>query len=179
MKTITSRDFYKTWLQTVNQNKTQLIEKWRSNTEFTSFMIYEKDSIVCQISEKLDLLCYNNDYYSIDAVFYKSEDLVPEIGPNQIWLRDIKIGFEHENHFKSGLYQEVSHLLLTNAELKVLVSYPNNEPDEQLKYLHEIIINTRHASELSKNESFIIILGYETGFAWEGYIFNEAGWVKL
>jgi len=54
------------------------------------------DQIVFRFKE------YSDDYYSIDAVFYSKDDLVPGVPESQTWLRSIKIAFEHENFFKSG-----------------------------------------------------------------------------
>lgn len=185
MESITSTTFYNTWLEVVNRNKSHLLSNWRTNKPFTSLMLHNDDSIICQVAEELKLLCYNRDYYALDAVLYKKEDKVPinsmglKIPDDKVCLSDIQIAFEHENTFKSGIYQEISHLLITNAKLKVLVSYPEDTPSAELDYLHEIILNTRHADELSKNENFLIIFGYENGFAWEGFVFKKDKWKKL
>ncbi|MBC8883343.1 hypothetical protein H9X57_07600 [Flavobacterium piscinae] len=69
--------------------------------------------------------CYERNYYSLDAILYKEEFLVPNIKTNTFWFREIEVAFEHENNFNKNLFQEVSHLLITNSHLKVLVTYPN------------------------------------------------------
>ena len=151
---------------------------WRNNKQLTLFVKGSENSIITEISKNLDLLSYEQDYYSIDTILYKKEDLTPKIKENTFWFRDIKVAFEHENNAKSGLYQEVSHLLITNCELKVLVSYPN-ESEEELPYLHEIIKGTRHSKELSEKENFLIIFGYENNFEWEGFVYKENNWEKI
>jgi hypothetical protein len=178
MKKIKAPDFFNAWMETVESRKNQLLNIWRNPKEFTYYIKGSENSVINEIADKLNLLSYEQDYYSIDAILYTKEDLTPKIKENTYWFRDIKIAFEHENNVKSGLYQEVSHLLITNCELKVLVSYPN-EAEEELPYLHEILKGTRHSKELSEKENFLIIFGYENGFAWEGYIYKETDWKKI
>ncbi|MFT5891829.1 MAG: hypothetical protein ACI9Y7_001936 [Dokdonia sp.] len=179
MEKIKATDFYNAWLETVNNRKEHLLKIWRNAKDFTRCIKGSENSVVDEIAEKLDLLTYPQDYYSIDTIFYKPEDLTPKIKPNTYWFRDMRIAFEHENNFNSGLYQEVSHLLITNCDLRVLVAYPDYEPDEMLEQLHEIIKGNRQSKTNSDEESFLIILGYENGFAWEGYIYKEDNWKKL
>jgi len=179
MTKIKSTDFYKIWKNTVTNRKQEMLSVWRNNKELTLFVKGSENSIIDQIANHFGLLSYPQDYYSIDAILYEEKDLTPKIKENTFWFRDIKVAFEHENNFKSGLYQEVSHLLITNCKLKVLVAYPDYEPDTELEYLHEIINGTRHSKELSEKENFLIIFGYENGFEWEGYIYKESNWKKI
>jgi hypothetical protein len=93
----------------------------------------------------------------------------------------LRVAFEHENNFKGGLYQEVSHLLITNCDLRVLVTYPNDgaanpKTKKEMDYLHEIIRGSRQGESISTDESFLLIFGYENGFAWEGYIYKQTAW---
>lgn len=179
MKNIKATDFFQVWKNKVTKRKEEMLNIWRNNKELTLFVKGSENSIIDQIANHFGLLSYPQDYYSIDAILYAKEDLTPKIKENTYWFRDIKVAFEHENNFKSGLYQEVSHLLITNCELKVLVTYPDYEPDDELEYLHEIIKGTRHSKELSEKENFLIIFGYENGFEWQGYIYNSEDWLKL
>ncbi|QCX38659.1 hypothetical protein FF125_09520 [Aureibaculum algae] len=179
MTKLTSIDFYNTWKEKVTNRKEEMLKVWRKNKELTLFIKGSENSIIDEIANHFGLLSYEQDYYSIDAILYEKDNLTPKIKANTFWFRDIKVAFEHENNFKSGLYQEISHLLITNCELKVLVAYPDYEPDNELEYLHEIIKGTRHSKELSEKENFLIIFGYETGFEWEGYIYKENNWKKI
>lgn len=179
MEKVKATDFYNAWLETVNNRKEHLLKIWRNAKDFTYYIKGSENSVVDEIAEKLDLLTYPQDYYSIDTIFYKPEDLAPKIKPNTYWFRDMRVAFEHENNFNSGLYQEVSHLLITNCDLRVLVAYPDYEPDEMLEQLHEIIKGNRQSKTNSDEENFLIIFGYENGFVWEGYIYKEDNWKKL
>ena len=178
MSNIKAIDFYREWINSVTNRKEEMLSIWRNNKEITLLVTGSENSIISEISNKLGLLSYEQDYYSIDTILYTKEDLTPKIRENTYWFRDIKVAFEHENNVKSGLYQELSHLLTTNCELKVLVSYPN-DADEELPYLHEIIKGTRHSKDISENENFLIIFGFENGFEWEGFIYKEDNWRKI
>ena len=69
--------------------------------------------------------------------------------------------------------------MLINADLKVLVTYPNGETETELNYLHEIIKGNRYSKAISDDESFLIIFGYENGFAWEGFVYKEDNWKSI
>lgn len=176
MDKINSLTFYQAWLGTMQDRKEHLLKIWRKATEFTSHIRSDDNSVMIEVAKKLDLLCYPYDYYSIDTILYKKEDLVPGLNPGQFWFRDIRVAFEHENNFNSGLYKEISHLLIMNCDLRVLVTYPNDDGQAGLKYLHEIIKGNRQSKVISDEESFLIIFGGETGFVWEGYVYKEDNW---
>jgi len=178
MEKVKANSFYVAWIETVTNRKDHLVSIWRNRKEFTNEIRSWDGSVIFEVARKLDLLCYPKDYYSIDAILYKQDDLTPKIKTNNYWFRDIRVAFEHENQFNGGLFQEASHLLIINCDLRVLVSYPNNDNEEEagLKYLHEIITGNRQSKSISDDESFLIIFGYENGFEWNGYIYKQDGW---
>ena len=179
MEKVKAVEFYNAWLKIVNKRIDELLPIWRNNKIFTSCIIGNDSSIIKEVANELDLLSYENNYYCIDTILYKTEDRTPKIEENSFWFRDLRVAFEHENNFCSGLYQEVSHLLITNCDLKVLVTYPNGEIENELEYLHEIISGNRNSNEISKDESFLLIFGYEKDFRWEGRIYGDNGWIAL
>lgn len=184
MSKVTARQFYQAWYDTVTNRKTEMLKKWRNNKQLTAFVKGSTNSVMEEVGNKLDLTCYHGDYYSLDCVLYKPEDKTPCIAPNTYWFRDLRVAFEHENNFKGGLYQEVSHLLITNCDLRVLVTYPNDSATnprtkKEMDYLHEIIRGSRQGESISTDESFLLIFGYENGFSWEGYIYKQTGWINL
>lgn len=176
---VTSKEFYKAWVETVLTRENFLTRIWNNSTAFTQSVIKEENSVIKEVATKLKLECYNRDYYSIDSIIYHPDDKVRMDDQESYWFRDIRVAFEHENHFNSGLYQEVSKLLITQCDLKVIVTYPDREITEEFNYLHEIISGTRSAKNISKDENFLIILGYKEGFRWDAYVFNQDGWKKL
>jgi hypothetical protein len=179
MTKVNATSFFKIWFETVHNRKEQLLRIWRNSREFTHYIRNHEDSVLKEVAKKLDLLCFPHDYYCIDAIFFKEEDRVPDI-EYATWVRDIRIAFEHENYFDSGLYKEVSHLLLINSDLKVLVTYyPQGDHEPQLEYLHKIIKGGRQSKSLSDDEGFLLILAAENGFLWEGFVYKEDGWKEI
>ncbi|MCE9539405.1 MAG: hypothetical protein K8R85_09325 [Bacteroidetes bacterium] len=180
MKKISSLTFFEKWLETVKNRKEQLLQNWQEPTIFTSHITGNDTSIMKEIATKLDLRCYPYEYYSIDTILYKEEDKVP-LKEGQYCFRDIRVAFEHENHFNSGLYKEISHLLITNCDLRVLVTYPPNDNKEniELKFWHTLICGHRQSKEISDDENFLVILGYENGFQWEGFVYKEDKWKQI
>ena len=172
--------FFRAWLETVHNRKEHLLKIWRRAKEFTSHVKGDDSSIMKEVADKFNLLCYHRDYYSLDTVLYREEDLVPGRPQGSYWFRNIRVAFEHENNFNSGLYQEVSHLLITNCDLKVLVTYPTDDDgSEQLTYLHEVIKGSKQSQTISDDESFLIIFGFESGFGWDGYVYKQDNWKRL
>lgn len=176
---ITASQFYKVWVDIVSERKEHLLSIWRNAKEYTNNIKNDDNSVINEVASRLNLLCYPRDYYSIDTILYKQADKVPGLNSNNYWFRDIRVAFEHENNFKGGLFQETSHLVITNCDLRVLVSYPNGSTDDELKYLHDIILGNRHAKSIADNEGFLIIFGYERDFEWEGFVFTTDSWRKL
>lgn len=176
---VKASDFYKEWVDIVYERKEHLLSIWRNAKEYTSYIKGDDNSVINEVANRLNLLCYPRDYYSIDTILYKQADRVPGLNENNYWFRDIRVAFEHENNFKGGLYQETSHLVITNCDLRVLVTYPNESTDEELKYLHEIIVGSRQAKSISDNEGFLLIFGYERDFEWEGFVFKTDSWRRL
>ncbi len=176
---ISARQFFQAWLDTVQGRKERMLSIWRQAKEFTSHVKGDDASIMKEIADKLNLICYHSDYYSLDTVLYKEEDLVPGRPQGSYWFRDIRVAFEHENNFNSGLYQEVSHLLITNCDLKVLVTYPNDDGQVELEYLHKVIKGNRQSKAISDDESFLIIFGSESDFSWDGYVYKADDWKQI
>jgi hypothetical protein len=171
--------FFRAWFEAVQIRKEHLLSIWRQSSIFTSHVKGDDVSIMKEVADKLNLLCYNRDYYCIDTILYKEEDLVPDRPKGSYWFRDIRVAFEHENKSNSGLYQEASHLLITNCDLRVLVTYPNGDGQNELEDLHKIIKGNRSSKAISDEESFLIIFGYESDFVWEAFVYKEDNWKEI
>jgi len=174
-----SEQFYSYWIEAVYDKKEKLRDNWRKQKIFTQIIKGSQDSVIKYIADKLRLLSYEADYYCIDSIFYNKEDRVPNTVNNTYWFRDIKIAFEHENACNNRIYEEISHLLITNCLLKVFVTYPNSNAINVLYQINEIIKDTRFSLDLDMNNNFLVIFGYENNFIWEGYIYKESGWKKI
>jgi hypothetical protein len=177
MEILTSELFFKNWCDVVQSRKEYLLKIWRDARIFTPYIRSDQNSVLKEVADKLQLKCYPYDYYCIDGILYKEEDLVPDISPSTTWFRHIRVAFEHENYFKSGLYKEVSHLLITNCDIKVLVTYyPAGDYYPELEYLHRIIKGSGYSESLSEKENFLLIIGDEADFTWDGYIYKDDNW---
>lgn len=172
-KTITSEQFTKAWFEVVMEKRRILSSEWRNAAEFTNLIKGCEENVLRRVAEKVGLHCYCSDYYSIDSILYDDYGRVPGLGENTYFFREIRVAFEHENVFNTKLYQEVAHLLIVDCDLKVLVTYPNGDPVPQMNHLHDLIKGTSKQKEISDSASFLIILGYESEFEWEAYVYKE------
>ncbi|MEZ8609934.1 hypothetical protein AB6D06_22450 [Vibrio sp. 10N.239.311.G01] len=173
-------DFFEHWCSVVEERDDEVNQNWCNNKAYTNFIIHSENSVVMDIAKRLGLYCYNADYYYLDSVFYDQTDFIDDF-PNQCYLTNIRIAFEHENNFKSGLFQEVSHLLLINSQLKVVVSYPPCEESEkvELEYLHRIINSSPISKELSDKKGFLFIMGHADPYKWVAWIYHQSAWQKI
>ena len=180
MEKVKALDFYKAWTNVVSEKEQELSNNWYRDTDYTKSVISSEASVINSVSELLGLKCYNKDYYCIDSILYLEEDFVPRKPKGSYWFKDIRVAFEHENQFGNNLFQEVSHLLITNCDLMVLVTYPHLPKEKDvMKYLHEIILSSRRAKSISDSENFMMIFGKTDPSMWSGHIFKESGWKNL
>lgn len=181
--------FYAAWKKVCDAMTSRLLDNWENGGNYSSVIFGDKaTSVAVEVGRKLELDCYFN-YYSLDAVyFHRAEDTVPvpPAPPESTWLQNIRIAFEHENYFRSGLFQEVSHLMIARAQLRVLVTYPEtNDPTEvekELAQLHHII---EHSG--LPDPAFLLIMGKRTpvgrepwsGIEWIGKLYTPKCWVAI
>jgi len=151
---------------------------------FTVHVLTDEDSVIRHIANAMKLQCYDN-YYCLDAVLFDEHDVV-RASPQSTTacVRRVRVAFEHENDFNSGLFQEVCHLLITDCDLRVLVSYPENPEDlkYQLDFLHKVIKGTGRSQSISETSSFLFIvdtLGKTTLKKWQAFVYRSAAWKKL
>lgn len=96
----------------------------KSDSALTQFMGKVTDELSSQIGMKKF-----SEYYTIDHVFYREEDRIPEgvlpFGTSRVsgtWLKHIRVAFEHENRLDTaGGFKEVAKLMLINADMKILM----------------------------------------------------------
>lgn len=171
--------FFNFWKNACQAESNSLISSWSCSKDYTDCIYPVVEKVAGAMGMK-----YYHEYYKIDSVFYKDEDLVPGIPAHNTWLRRIRVAFEHENSFFSGLYQEVSHLLITNSDLRVLVTYGpdyDSQTEQELSRLHGLISGVNDAQKISDNGSFLIIMGWkeENVIEWYGGIYRTDKWEIL
>lgn len=129
-KAITPLRFFSVWVEACEARESVLLAKWTQAPLFTAEVFDLPNALLADVADGLgEGLCFYAGYYAIDAIFFTEADRVHCAPPGQTWVQNIRIAFEHENYFDSGLFTETSHLLISRAELRVLVSYPGNEDD--------------------------------------------------
>lgn len=183
---VSPENFLKAWIAECTAIESSLLKDWDNRPAYTATVMrnHPPGSIVEKLGGRLGLGFYCG-YYHIDAVFFcPTHDKVKEGPPaHEIWLQNIRIAFEHEHDFRSGLYKEVSHLLITRCELRVLVAYPgkNDNVEAELQKLKSIIL----ASSIANEASFLLILGTignRSGsevIQWDGHAFRGSEWQKI
>lgn len=142
---------------------------------------------ISEMSEELALrmgMFHYSEYYTFDHVFYKEKDRIAEgILPFETsivkgtWLKHIRVAFEHENRLdNAGGYQEISKLILVNADVKVLMGWAgkgNNYDSYALDY-QKIFA----ASEQSEFATPILFIGEYTDAHFDAYLITFSGLLK-
>ncbi|MBL7812697.1 MAG: hypothetical protein JNL57_10780 [Bacteroidetes bacterium] len=180
----TAIKFLNAWKKAVNEHKEELKKKWQNPTEFTNFIKGDNGTIIFDVARELKLECYPKDYYFIDALLYKKEDIVDGVVANTFGITGISVAFEHENKFDKHLYTETCKMLTVCADLKVIVTYPQGPigykpTDTVMDFIHTIIKSSRHGDQISELENLLFIFGYQSDFEWEGYVFKKEGWKQI
>lgn len=176
-KAISNIEYFKIWKDICKINKSNLLKNWNKAGEYTKIILKYENSITYQVARALSLKIHY-EYYSVDAIYYVDEDCVKENAKNKTWtqtnggnwLTKFKIVFEHENipYGKNGAYQEISHLINLNSELKVLVTYRDKEIIRDfIEDLNSIILN-----DILDETSILVIVGYKENneIIWKGYV---------
>lgn len=178
---LTPSVFFDLWKCTCEDRKIVLLNKWSQALHFTAEIFDAENDVVSELARKMKLEVFTG-YYSIDAIFFKPSDRVHCAPHGQTWVQNIRIAFEHENFFESGLFAETSHLLITRADLRVLVTYPGNDEEllSELKNLAQIISN----SDLAESDpAFLFITGKRinsnTDIEWRGFTFENNNFEPL
>ena len=166
-------DFFKCWKEVCIENDKMLMETYDDYKEWTNSILGKDNCIIVQVAKKFEQEIYC-EYYSLDAVMHGSDDFVTQ-NPNEneprkdYFLKRISVAFEHENDYKTA-YKEISHLLTTMAELKVLVTYIDKEKADELA--DKLAAMTKGVD----NSEILVIIGFKnTKIEWKGYIIENDG----
>lgn len=119
------QEIHRLWIEINKNSSSAYYAAFQSKKAMNSYI----RNTVFELSDRLSLFV-QPEYNSLDYAFYSKEDLVPKtccIGnkADTIWLKRIRVAFDHDNKLdgKAGGSQKFSHLLLTEADAKVLVGY--------------------------------------------------------
>jgi hypothetical protein len=129
---ISNKKFFEAWKKIFMDNERKLLDISDYTSLYTDFILKKDDCVINKIAKELGLKTYT-EYYHIDAVLYDESDCLQYKPKHNTWgkrmdfcLKRIRVAFEHENNLKTA-YQEIIHLLTTNADIKILVTYAEKE----------------------------------------------------
>lgn len=145
-------------------------------------MLDESGSVLRKVAARLDLESHL-EYYHTDAVFFSPSDRVSVAPKEETWLHRVRVAVEHEITFGSKLFEEVSHLMLVDTDLRVLIIY-SPERDSTLKkhmdVLHSVVAASDRQHLYASEGSFLSLVGWrnfaEDRVYWRPYIYAPSGW---
>src|SRR5690606_10428665 len=154
--------FLKAWTSECNRQGSELRATWTSRQSLTARMLSESDSVVRKVAARLELESVL-EYYHTDTVLYLPGDRVAVAPVGQTWLHRIRVAVEHEAIFGSKLFEEVSHLMLLDADLRVLITY-SPQRDSTLKrhldILHSVVAASDRQHLFAIEASLLVIVGW-------------------
>ena len=185
MQPITHTHFRHLWETVCKALDSDLRAVWRNPTELTSLVIHRPDSLCRRIASALSLE-FVAEYYHTDGLFYEKSHLVQNADAGQTWVSRARIAFEHENQPGRKLYEELSHLVLLDCDLRVLVTYsPEYDAtlDRYLANLHQLVSASDRAPAFASQESILVIFGWwdprKPTLTWRPYIYLLDRWDQL
>lgn len=107
------------WNYELDHNKRAILRAYRTNTEWTAYMLQGEDAFLKRIARDMELSA-KTDWYHLDLIYYDAEtDLLPD--KEKTYPTHLPVYIEHEN---GGFpEQEMYKLLMWPAALKVLIFY--------------------------------------------------------
>jgi hypothetical protein len=164
-------DFYQAFLQVVEAEELKVKERWDNPREYTTLM---RSSLFPQIAEKLCLQCYPDDYYYLDAIFYREKD-AQNFASYTTYATSISVALEHEN-VPEDTAVEMNKLQLFSAPLKVLITYPARKNFDLLLTKYAGIIKAADVfDDISTLRRQLVIFGSleNDRVRWEGFEYYQ------
>jgi hypothetical protein len=123
----------------------------------------------------------NGRYYTLDSIFFHERD-TDNFGVHATYAKHIEVAIEHENVI-AGSTTEINKLQLFSSPLKVLITYGNDEGQQQyLKSYHEMIGWADVFDDISSLRRQLVTFGQKTpseDIIWTDYVYDRAGFIKL
>lgn len=168
--------FLNQWDKTYRDRSEFVLAAWGNRRAYTREMI----NVVSDIALRNGLEM-NTEYYSTDAILFRTEDAHQDSRAR--YIINPAVVFEHENDSDS-ITDEIAHHLLLDANLYVVVGYYHGQiNDAYLEYLRTIIDKSRRADSLAERGNFLLILGYDNEWQprdyWRGFLYRGDHWDAL
>lgn len=178
---VKAADFFKVWKDVVRSENfgVRLEKEWGHGKDFAKLVHGDSNAVLPAVARGLELtsaLAYNG----LDCVMYGKDELVSARPLFATVLSSISVAVEHEVECGHGLHVEVARLLVTEAPLRVLVTYPPAAREvELLDFVFGVLNECRNEKRVSDEGSFLLLLGHAKGKNWEGFVYRSKGWEKL
>jgi len=169
--------FKEAFLKVITAKDAEIVSIWRGPlSPFTKKM----RELLPDIASHLGLNIYNDEYYTLDAVFYEEKDTM-HFSADYTFAKYIAVALEHENRLM-GTEIEINKLQLFNAPLKVLITYA--EEDQKKKYLDiysRIISEADVFGDISTHKKQLVIFGQCDGTRseWSFHVYQDGRFVAI
>lgn len=184
-------EFYSAFLEVVSPEQPKLIEVWNKKggsrgckTPYSLQMF----SLFPPIAEKLGLIPYPHDYYTLDGIFYRDRD-TDNFGTHETYACSISVALEHENicegaRVLGSTAEEMNKLQLFSAPLKVLITYPSEKDILPLLDKYAGIIKRSDVfDDISTHRRQLVIFGRlddaGANVIWEGFEYDRGSFRKI
>ena len=167
---ISPETFKDAFLKALPSKESQIVSTWNSPKSRTEAM---KDLLV-EIAIILCLQLYKNDYYTIDAIFYKEKDIT-YFSEKNTYAKYIAIAIEHENVL-NGTQVVINKLQILIAPLKVLITYAEGDTVKKFLTMYaNIIADSDVFSDISIKRKQLVIFGSYDGEKtdWSFHVYND------
>lgn len=161
-------EFFLAFLRVTSARKDQLLTTWPDNRSHTTAMCNE---ILPAVGEALGLF-HSAEYYGLDAVFFREQDRLNFIHPDDRYAKYLSAAIEHENDYATSAV-EMNKLQLFNTPLSVLITYPET-PAKGARLLEKYAGIVQAADVLgnaSTQRRQLVIFGYK-GPKWEPFVYH-------
>jgi hypothetical protein len=177
---VTPQEFVTAFACTVDDPRWEkkLYELFWKGLKWGELFCGEAEGVLAEIARILDLR-YKSEYLKIDAFMYERVEVDDHFGI------DIPVVVLEDEGKRDASYWEMNKLSMLNAPLKVLVTYPNNQWDEQrlLEMYKRILELQDFSGDFTLDRKQLVIFGYHREDAvrlgWRFYLYGQEGFETL
>ncbi len=178
MKKVAPRDFRNAFLEVMKAEH----DSFRTAVGFEakSYTYFMRANIFPKIARRLGLLAWNNEYYTLDGMFYEERGR-DTFGKYTTYAKWISVAVEHANRPSKSL-EEINKLQMFNAPLKVLITYAaeGDESDSLLRKYEAVIGDSDIFGDIASVRQQLVILGTPKAVReWRFYVYESDGFVLM
>ena len=148
--------------------------------ETKSYNYFMRSNIFPKIARHLDLLAWNKDYCTLDAMFYEERGRDTS-GKFTTYVKWISVALQHANR-PANTHEDIHKLQIFNSPLKVLVTYAaeGEETDALLQKYESVIRDADVFDDIAILRQQLVIFGTpRTVREWRFYVYERDGFVLM